>query len=43
MPLDTPPDATGMMTRKESEIPETPEAGIDYDQIDGVEPDIDIA
>ncbi|MBC8435513.1 MAG: hypothetical protein H8D84_00870 [Proteobacteria bacterium] len=43
VPLDTPPDATGMMARKESEIPETPEAGIDYDQIDGVEPDIDIA
>jgi len=43
VPLDTSPDATGMMARKESEIPETPEAGIDYDQIDGVEPDIDIA
>ena len=43
VPLDTPPDATGMMTRKESELPETPEEGIDYDQIDGIEPDIDLA
>ena len=43
VPLDTPPDATGMMARKESELPETPEEGIDYDQIDGIEPDIDIA
>jgi len=43
VPLDTPPDATGMMARKESEIPETPEEGIDYDQIDGIEPDIDLA
>jgi len=43
VPLDTSPDATGMMTRKESELPETPEEGIDYDQIDGIEPDIDIA
>ena len=43
VPLDTSPDATGMMARKESELPETPEEGIDYDQIDGIEPDIDIA
>ena len=43
VPLDTPPDATGMMARKESELPETPEEGINYDQIDGVEPDIDLA
>ena len=43
VPLDTPPDATGMMARKESELPETPEEGIDYDQIDGIEPDIDLA
>ena len=43
VPLDTPPDATGMMARQESEIPETPEQGIDYDQIDGIEPDVDIA
>ena len=43
VPLDTPPDATGIMARQESEIPETPEQGIDYDQIDGIEPDIDIA
>ena len=42
-PLDTPPDATGMMARKESDLPETPEEGIDYDQIDGIEPDIDLA
>ena len=42
VPLDTPPDATGMMARKESELPETPEEGIDYDQIDGIEPDIDL-
>jgi len=43
VPLDTPPDATGMMARKESDLPETPEEGIDYDQIDGIEPDIDLA
>ena len=43
VPLDTPPGATGMMARKESELPETPEEGIDYDQIDGIEPDIDLA
>ena len=43
VPLDTSPDATGMMARKESELPGTPEEGIDYDQIDGIEPDIDIA
>ena len=43
VPLDTPSDATGMMARKESELPETPEEGIDYDQIDGIEPDIDLA
>ena len=43
VPLDTSPDATGMMARKESEIPETPEAGIDYDQIDNIDPDIDLA
>ena len=43
VPLDTSPDATGMMARKESELPETPEEGIDYDQIDGIEPDIDLA
>ena len=43
VPLDTSSDATGMMARKESEIPETPEEGIDYDQIDGIEPDIDLA
>ena len=43
VPLDTPPDSTGMMARKESELPETPEEGIDYDQIDGIEPDIDLA
>jgi hypothetical protein len=43
VPLDTPPDATGMMARKESELPKTPEEGIDYDQIDGIEPDIDLA
>ena len=42
VPLDTPPDATGMMARKESDLPETPEEGIDYDQIDGIEPDIDL-
>ena len=43
VPLDTPPDATGMMARQEQKIPETPEEGIDYDQIDGIEPDIDLA
>ena len=43
VPLDTPSDATGMMARKESKLPETPEEGIDYDQIDGIEPDIDLA
>ena len=43
VPLDTSSDATGMMARKESELPETPEEGIDYDQIDGIEPDIDLA
>ena len=42
VPLDTPPDATGMMARKESELPETPEEGMDYDQIDGIDPDIDL-
>ena len=43
VPLDTSPDTSGMMARQESEIPETPEQGIDYDQIDDIEPDIDIA
>ena len=42
VPLDTPPDATGMMARKESDLPETPEEGMDYDQIDGIDPDIDL-
>jgi len=43
VPLDTTSDATGMMARQEQKIPETPEEGIDYDQIDGIEPDIDLA
>ena len=43
VPLDTPSDTKGIMSQQESELPETPEEGIDYDQIDGIEPDIDLA
>ena len=43
VPLDTPPDTPGMMARQEPEIPGTPEEGIDYDQIDNIDPDIDLA
>ena len=40
VPLDTAPDTTGMMARKEPEIPETSEEGINYDQIDEIDPTI---
>ena len=43
VPLDTPSDTKGIMSQQEPELPETPEEGIDYDQIDGIEPDIDLA
>jgi len=43
VPLDTPSDTKGIMSQQESELPETPEEGMDYDQIDGIEPDIDLA
>ena len=34
VPLDTPPDTSGMMARQEPEIPETAEGDIDFSQID---------
>jgi hypothetical protein len=37
VPLDTAPDTTGMMVRKEPEIPETSDEGINYDQIDEID------
>lgn len=40
VPLDTAPDTTGMMVRKESKIPETSEEGMNYDQIDEIDPTI---
>ena len=40
VPLDTPSDTSGMMARQEPELPETPEEGMDYDQIDGIDPEI---
>ena len=40
VPLDTASDTTGMMARKEPEIPETSEEGINYDQIDEIDPTI---
>ena len=40
--LDTPSDTKGIMSQQESELPETPEEGMDYDQIDGIDPDIDL-
>jgi hypothetical protein len=40
VPLDTASNATGMMARQEPEIPQTPEEGTDYDQIDGIGPEI---
>ena len=43
VPLDTPPATSGMMAQQEPEIPGTPEEGIDYDQIDNIDPDIDLA
>ena len=43
VPLDTPSDTKGIMSQQESELPETPEEGMDYDQIDGIDPDIDLA
>ena len=43
VPLDTPSDTQGIMSQQEPELPETPEAGMDYDQIDGIDPDIDLA
>ena len=43
VPLDTPSDTKGIMSQQEPELPETPEAGMDYDQIDGKDPDIDLA
>jgi len=43
VPLDTPLDTQGIMSQQEPELPETPEAGMDYDQIDGIDPDIDLA
>ena len=42
VPLDTPSDTKGIMSQQESELPETPEEGMDYDQIDGIDPDIDL-
>ena len=43
VPLDTPSDTKGIMSQQEPELPETPEEGMDYDQIDGIDPDIDLA
>ena len=43
VPLDTPSDIQGIMSQQEPELPETPEAGMAYDQIDGIDPDIDLA
>ena len=43
VPLDTPSDTQGIMSQQEPELPETPEAGMDYYQIDGIDPDIDLA
>jgi len=40
VPLDTAPQSSGMMARQEPEIPQTPEEGTDYDQIDGIGPEI---
>ena len=34
VPLDTPPDTSGMMARQEPEIPETAEGDMDFSQID---------
>ena len=42
VPLDTPSDTKGIMSQQEPELPETPEEGMDYDQIDGIDPDIDL-
>ena len=42
VPLDTPSDTKGIMSQQESELPETSEEGMDYDQIDGIDPDIDL-
>ena len=37
VPLDTTSNETGMMTRKEPEMPLTEDEGIDYNQIDGID------
>ncbi len=34
VPLDTTAGTTGMMAKQESALPETPDEGMNYDQID---------